>query len=81
MRLLSVVEIGQLFEVIWVSLLAGIGITAAYSFVVLGTGRSAEARRSGRTRAAIGYGVLAAAFLILFAGSFVLAIRIMLTKA
>jgi hypothetical protein len=81
MRLLSVVEIGQLFEVIWVSLVAGIGITAAYSFVVLGTGRSAEARRSGQTGAAIAYGLLAAVFLILVAGSFVFAIKIMLTKA
>jgi hypothetical protein len=81
MRLLSVVEIGQLFEVIWVSLVAGIGITAAYSFVVLGTGRSAEARRSGQTGAAIAYGLLAAVFLILVVGSFVFAIKIMLTKA
>jgi hypothetical protein len=80
MRLLSVVEIGQLFEVIWVSLLAGVGITAAYSFVVLGTARSAEARRSGQTGAAVGYGLLAAVFLILFAGGFVFAIEIMLTK-
>ena len=30
--------IGDIFEVIWVSLIAGIGITASYSFVVLGTG-------------------------------------------
>jgi hypothetical protein len=81
MRLLSVVEIGQLFEVIWVSLVAGIGITAAYSFVVLGTGRSAEARRSGQTGSAIAYGLLAAVFLILVAGSFVFAIKVMLTKA
>jgi hypothetical protein len=80
MRLLGVVEIGQLFDVIWVSLVAGIGITAAYSFVVLGTARSAEARRSGQSGAAIGYGLLAAVFLILFAAGFALAIRIMLTK-
>jgi hypothetical protein len=80
MRLLSVVEIGQLFEVIWVSLVAGVGITAAYSFVVLGTGKSAEARRSGQTGAAIGYGLLAAVFLLLVAGSFVFAVEVMLSK-
>jgi F0F1-type ATP synthase membrane subunit c/vacuolar-type H+-ATPase subunit K len=78
---LLVVEISQLFEVIWVSLLAGIGITTTYSFAVLGTGRSAEARRSGRTGAAIGYGLLATVALIVFAGSFVFAIEIMLTKS
>jgi hypothetical protein len=79
-RLLSVVEIGQLFEVIWVSLVAGIGITAAYSFVVLGTGKSAEARRSGQKGTAIGYGVLAALALAVFAGGFVFAIEVMLSK-
>ena len=77
---LAVVEVGEIFEVIWVSLIAGIGITTAFSFVVLGTGRSAEARRSGRTGATIAYGVLAGLFLILVAASFVFAIHIMLTK-
>jgi hypothetical protein len=79
--MLSVVELGQIVEVIWVSVLAGVGITAAYSFVVLGTGRSAEARRAGNTGAAVGYGALAALFLIIFVGGFVLAVEIMLSKS
>jgi hypothetical protein len=73
--------IGDILEVIVVSLIAGIGITAAYSFVVLGVGRSAEARRSGQSGVAIGYGALAAFFLIVFFGGFVFAIEIMLTKS
>jgi hypothetical protein len=36
--ILLAVEIGQLFEVVWVSIVAGVGVTTAYSFVVLGTG-------------------------------------------
>ena len=59
--MLGVIEFSQIFEVIWVSLVAGVAITASYSFVVLGSGRSAEARRAGHTGAAIGYGALAAA--------------------
>jgi hypothetical protein len=47
---------------------------------VLGSGRSAEARRSGQTGAAIAYGLLATVFLILVLGSFVFAIEVMLTK-
>jgi hypothetical protein len=78
--MLGVVELGQIFEVIWVSLLAGVGITVAYSLVVLGTGRSAEARRAGHTGAAIGYGALAAVFLLIVLGSFVFAIEVMLSK-
>jgi hypothetical protein len=77
---LAVVEVNQIFEVIWVSLIAGIGITTAFSLVVLGTGRSAEARRSGRTGASVAYGLLAAVFLILVAASFVFAIEVMLTN-
>jgi hypothetical protein len=74
------VAIGQLAQVIWVSIGAGVGVTAAFSFVVLGTARSAEARRSGRSRAALGYGALSAVFLLLFAAGVVLGVRIMLTK-
>ena len=79
--MLGVVELGQIVEVIWVSVIAGVGITAAYSFVVLGTGRSAEARRAGNTGAAIGFGALAAFFLLVFVGGFVFAVEIMLSKS
>jgi hypothetical protein len=77
---LGVVELGQIVEVIWVSILAGVAITTSYSFVVLGTGRSAEARRAGNTGAAIGYGALAAFSLLIFLGGFVFAVEVMLSK-
>jgi hypothetical protein len=78
--MLGVIEFSQIFEVIWVSIVAGVAITASYSFVVLGTGRSAEARRAGNTGAAIGYGALAALFLLIFLGGFVFAVEVMLAK-
>jgi uncharacterized membrane protein SpoIIM required for sporulation len=77
---LAVVEVGQIFEVIWVSLAAGVGITIAYSMVVLGTGRSAEARRSGRGGAAVVFGAMAVLFLAIFLGMIVLGVQIMLSK-
>jgi hypothetical protein len=73
--------IGDILEVIVVSLVAGVGITLAYSFVVLGAGRSAEARRSGESGAAVAYGAMAGLFLLVFAAAVVLAVRIMLTKS
>jgi uncharacterized membrane protein SpoIIM required for sporulation len=76
----AVVEVGQIFEVIWVSLAAGVGITIAYSLVVLGTGRSAEARRVGRGAASFIYGAMAVFFLAVFLGMIVLGVQIMLTK-
>jgi hypothetical protein len=77
---LAVVEVGQIFEVIWVSLIAGVGLTFTYSFVVLGTARYAEARRAGRGGIAIAYGALAVAALAVFAAMIVLGVQVMLTK-
>jgi hypothetical protein len=73
--------IEDIVQLVGVSLVAGIGITGAYSFVVLGIGRSAEARRSGESGAALAYGALAVLFLLVFAGGVALAVRIMLTKS
>ena len=73
--------IEDILELIVVSLVAGIGITGSYSFVVLGAGRSAAARRSGQPGVAFAYGAMAALFLLLFAAGVLLALRIMLTKA
>ena len=48
-----------LWQVVWVSLLAGVGISALFSFVLVGAVRANEARRAGRAGAASAYGVLA----------------------
>ena len=77
---LFAVELSQLAEVVYVSLLAGGGITTAYSLVVFGTGRYMEARRTGRGAAAVAYAGLAAVFLVVFAAAIVLGVRVMLLK-
>ena len=79
--MIGAIDAAHLLEVVWVSLLAGVGITAAYSFVVLGTARSAEARRAGHSRAAMGYAALAAVMLCVFAGAVAYGVHIMLSKA
>ena len=76
----AAVDAAGLLEVIWVSLVAGIGITTVFSLVVLGGARSAEARRGGRTRAATGYAVLAALAFALFALGVAFGVQIMLSK-
>jgi hypothetical protein len=73
--------IEDVLQLIAVSMIAGIGITGSYSFVVLGAGRSAEARRSGRSAVAFAYGALAVLFLLAFAAGVLFAVKIMLTKA
>ncbi len=76
----GVVELGQIVEVIWVSLVAGVAITMSYSFVVYGTARSAEARRHGHGGAALAFGALAVLFFAIFIAIMVVGVQIMLSK-
>ena len=77
---LGVVKAGDILEVIWVSIVAGVLVTAAFSFVVLGSARSAEARRGGDGRGAILYGTLAAVAMLGFLALVAVALQIMLSK-
>jgi hypothetical protein len=77
---LLAVELRQLVEVVWVSTLAGIAVTTAYSLVVLGSGRSAEARRDGRPGAAAAYAGMAAVGLLVFAAGVAYGVHVMLAK-
>ena len=74
------IEWGLLLEVIWVSLLAGIGVTLFYSLVILGGARAAEARRAGRGPAAILYGALAILAGLAFLAGLVFGVGIILNK-
>jgi uncharacterized membrane protein len=77
---IGVVELGQIVEVIWVSLLASLALTIAFSFVVYGTARSAEARRAGRDAVAFCFGTLAVACFAGFLAMIAFGVQIMLTK-
>jgi len=55
----AIVDWGKIGQLIWVSLVAGVGVTGVFSIVVVGTTRSGELRREGRGGAATVYGVLA----------------------
>jgi hypothetical protein len=79
--MLAAVDVGQIVQVVWVSVLAGVGITAAYSLVVLGSARSLHARRSGQAGAAVAYAGLAAVMFCLFAAAVIYGVHVMLTKS
>jgi hypothetical protein len=78
---LATIDVGQLLEVVWVSLLAGVGITGAYSLVVLGSARSLQARRAGQSGAAAAYAGLAVLTFCLFAAVVIYGVHVMLTKS
>ena len=77
---LAAIDVGQLAEVLWVSLAAGIGVTVLFALVVRGSARSTDARRSGRDAVATAYGALAVLAFLAFAAIVVIGVKIMLAK-
>jgi hypothetical protein len=69
-----------LWQVVWVSLVAGLGISLLFSFVILGAARAGEARRAGRGGAAIAYAALGLTAFVLFAVGVVLGVQAMVEK-
>jgi hypothetical protein len=63
----AIVDWSALGEVIGVSLVVGVGVTAVFSVAVLGAVRSVDSARDGRPLAAGAYGTLA---LVAVAGCF-----------
>jgi hypothetical protein len=78
--MLANVKAGDIVEVIWVSLAAGIVVSTVFSIVVLGSARSAAARRTGAGTAALLWGGLAVVAFAAFAGAVVFGVHIMLSK-
>jgi hypothetical protein len=56
----AVVNGGDLVELVWTSLAAGLGVTVIYGIAILGTNRALENGREGHGGRAAAYGVLAA---------------------
>jgi Na+-driven multidrug efflux pump len=77
---LGAVDFHALGQVIWVSLVASVGVTVLYSLAIFGFGKATEARRSGNELAAVGYGTLAVVALIVFAAAVVIGVLVMLHK-
>jgi hypothetical protein len=77
---LAAVQAGDLLEVIWVSLVAGVFVTLTFSLVVAGSARSAEARRTGQGSGLLWGGLALLAFAA-FAAAVVFGVHIMLSKS
>ncbi|MGA2469700.1 MAG: hypothetical protein ABSG64_03315 [Solirubrobacteraceae bacterium] len=76
----AIIDTHALLQVVYVSLLAGIGVCVVYAVAVVGITRAQERRRANRPRAAVLYGLLATASLVACVWAIVLGITIMATK-
>ena len=78
---LAAIDVGQLLQVVWVSIAASVVVTLLFSLVVLFGSRSAEHQRGGRSANAVAHGTVAVLFMLAFAGVVVYGVHIMLTKS
>jgi len=76
----DVVDWAAIWQVIWVSALAGVALVLATSLAILGASRANSERREGHTAAATVYAALAIAAAAACAGGVVLAVSVMLSK-
>jgi hypothetical protein len=64
MSIASIVDWDALLTVVWASVAAGIGVTAAYGLVILGGTRAVDLSRAGRAGEALLFGVVGVAGLV-----------------
>jgi hypothetical protein len=76
----AAIEGKTLLQVVYVSMLAGVGVTVLFSSVILAGARSADARRHGNRNQALLYSALAALCFIAFMAVVIIGVRIMLSK-
>ena len=74
------VDTHLLWQVIWVSFAAGLGIAVLFSLVILGSARAAESRRTGAGGAAAGWVALAMLAFLLFAAGVGLGVQEMISR-
>jgi hypothetical protein len=75
----AAVELGQLVDVVWASLLAAVVVTTLFAIVVRETGRAADARRTGEGSAALHLGI-AVLGVVAFTAVVVVGVVVMLNK-
>jgi len=73
----TVVDWDALLQVIWVSLVAGVGVTAAWGFALLGSTRAIEVGRERRVAEAAIYAVVGVAGLVAVVASIVFGIVVL----
>jgi uncharacterized membrane protein YhaH (DUF805 family) len=76
----SVVDGEALVQVLWVSLAAGIGVTASYATAILGATRAIDLSRSGRSGEAAIFALLAVVAVVVVVAAVVFSIIVMTHK-
>ena len=77
---MAAIDFHALGQVIWVSLVAGVGVSVLFSLVIFGAAKAGDARRDGQDGQALAYGALAATAMVVFSVAVVVGVIVMLHK-
>lgn len=78
--MIATVDAAALLELVWAAPLAALLVTVAWGMVVFGTARAGEARRDGRTGAAVLHFGVAVIGTAIFTTAIVLGLIVMTSK-
>ncbi len=78
--MIASVDWDALLQVVWSSILAGIGVTAAFGVAIVGATRAVDLRRGGRGGASIVAGTIGTVALALVCAAIVFGIVVMTNK-
>ena len=77
---MAAIDFHALGQVIWVSLVAGVGVSVLFSLVIFGADKAGDSRREGQDSQALAYGALAVVAMVVFSVAVVLGVIVMLRK-
>ena len=66
---LAIIDWDALLTVVWASVAAGVGVTAAYGFAILGATRAVDLVREGRVGEATLFGIVGAVGVVVVIGA------------
>jgi hypothetical protein len=73
----SIIDWDALLTVVWASTAAGVGVTAAYGLVILGTTRAVDLRRDGREGEAFFFAVVGTVGIVVVVAAIVLGLVVL----
>ena len=77
---MAAIDFHSLGQVVWVSVVAGVGVSVLFSVVIWGADKAGDARRAGQDGQALAYGVVAVAAMVVFGAAVIIGVIVMLQK-
>jgi hypothetical protein len=78
--MIAAIDVGNLLELVWASILAGVAVAITFSLVIIGVARSADCRQNRRDGSATAYAALSVVATVLFLGGVAFGISVIAAK-